>query len=187
MYRLWGRPSPCVVCRAWGWMTGSKNHMTTRLPKRCNSTRPTGNRPQVGNPPHMITAIFHEILRAEGPGNRRQKPIVCPTAGGHLLTLILQILHEVSWAAGPLQQTTKGVCPTCQVMLTNFWHRTLASGAKLTSSENDRSLLSRLGNKSCGNHCTVTEPRASASAIVGINRRTVGDERAPQERSSEPS
>ncbi len=33
----------------------------------------------------------------------------------------------------------------------------------------------------------VTEPRASASAIVGINRRAVGDERALQERSSEPS
>jgi succinate dehydrogenase / fumarate reductase iron-sulfur subunit len=32
-----------------------------------------------------------------------------------------------------------------------------------------------------------SEPRASASAIVGINRRVVGDERAPQERSSEPS
>jgi len=32
-----------------------------------------------------------------------------------------------------------------------------------------------------------SEPRASASAIVGINRRVVGDERAPQERRSEPS
>jgi hypothetical protein len=30
--------------------------------------RPIGNRPQVGNPPHMKTAIFHQILRAAGPG-----------------------------------------------------------------------------------------------------------------------
>jgi hypothetical protein len=33
------------------------------LPKRCNSIRPIGNRPQVGNPPHLKTAIFAEHPR----------------------------------------------------------------------------------------------------------------------------
>ena len=51
----------------------------TRLPKRRNSARPIGNRPQVGNPPHIKTGIFHEIFRAEGLDNRRQKPTVRAT------------------------------------------------------------------------------------------------------------
>jgi hypothetical protein len=45
--------------------TGSKKSHANPLPKRCNSTRPIGNRPQVGNPPHMKSAIFHGLSRVE--------------------------------------------------------------------------------------------------------------------------
>jgi hypothetical protein len=41
-------------------------------PKRCNSTRP------IGNPPHMKTAIFHEVLRAGGPGQQAAKTVAGP-------------------------------------------------------------------------------------------------------------
>src|ERR1022692_3757039 len=67
---LWDGPSPFVVCRAWHKESGAGDRVEKshdNPPKRCNSTRPIGNRPQVGNPPHMQTAIFHEVSRAAGP------------------------------------------------------------------------------------------------------------------------
>src|ERR1700677_1085566 len=39
----------------------------------------------------------------------------------------------------------------------------------------------------CKRAIPVTEPRLQRSAIVGINRRVVGEEGAPQERNSEPT
>jgi hypothetical protein len=55
--------------------------MPTRLPKRCNSTRPIGNRPQVGNLPYIKTPFFMDFCRPLAVRNRPQKAMVCPTAG----------------------------------------------------------------------------------------------------------
>ena len=75
MYAWWATFGGAADCQSASATYAVQNIRGTQLAVR----RPIGNRPQVGNPPHIKTPFFMEFRRPQAVRNRRQKPNVCPT------------------------------------------------------------------------------------------------------------